>query len=343
MNDTIISNEVEETRGMNAEDLQTMESEINAGVGIPSDNSPSFELSNNSIISDDYFNEVCGNMEFMNFVEIVKLKKELESEKDQLISAKETVQNLLDMKSSISQFEDQIEDDDILTKIDEANTAVETGIDDMEEFISNFDNTMEKMDKLIAKADEHVHKFDGIKKTTSFLSDAMIQIIDKNISKMESSPNVTKTIKIYYKELRNIFSNRQNVDYILSKIPEKKTYIRRLKNELRKNTGDQYVKGVQKNVTVAFCSTFNVNQMTIFENYLKDLFNDDEAVFYFQYVLYLIYTAEKSNGKYGKHKWVEVLIMNILDIISDTYNLDGGKEYFDEQLLKLKDEVIKIM
>ena len=345
MENTIISNEITEDIGIDTSNLQEMETNMNNEIGVNTTNEQSFELTDNSVITDEYFEKVCNDMETMNFVEIVKMQKELTSEKEELKSAKTTVENIISMKKTISESS-EYGGEDLTSAIDEANAEFETGISDMQKFLDNFDDTMDKMDKLIAKADENIHKFDDVKKTTSFLTNAMVQIVDKNIAKMESTNNITKNIRIYYKELKNIFSNRTSIDFVLSKIPDKKSYVRRLKNEMRKETGDQYVKSIQKNVTAVFCSVFSINQMQMFENYLKELFDidgDTETVFYFQYVLYLIYNAERTTGKYGKHKWIEVLIMNVLDIVDGNYDLEGGKEYFDEQLLKLREAVIAIM
>lgn len=341
MNDSIISNEITEEIGLNTSSVKDIESNINNETGVVTQDDNKLEFSENSIITDEYFDQVCNDMEKMNYIEIAKFNKELKTEKDQLVSAKETANNIIDMKKSLKSYEG-----DITSAIDEANAEFETGVSDMQEFIDHYDDTMDKMNKLIEKSEEYLHKFDDVKKTTSFLNDAMLQVINKNIKKMETNNKVTKNLRIYYSELSVIFSNRTSIDFVLSKIPDKKSYIRRLKNEMRKETGDQYVKSIQKNVTSVFCSVFSVNQMQTFENYLKDLFNidgDTETVFYFQYILYLIYNSEKTNGKYGKHKWVETMIMNVLDIVEGNYDLEGGKEFYDSQLLKLREAVLNIL
>lgn len=346
MSETMISNEINEEVGLDTTNIQEMEAAIHDEIGIETPVEPSFEVADNSIITDEYFNKVCADMENMNFIEITKIQKELKNEKEQLISAKDTVENIISMKDSLNKVDEDDTDNDLTSAIDEANAEFETGISDMKKFIDNFDETMDKMDKLIARAEEISHKFDDVKKTTSFLNDAMIQIVEKNLARMENNPKVTKNIRIFTNELKNIFTNRTSVDFILSKIPDKKSYVRRLKNEMNKETGNQYVKSVQKNVTAAFCSVFSVKQMQSFEDYLKALFNidgDTETVFYFQYVLYLIYNAEKTTGKYGKHKWIEMLIMNVLDIVDGNYDLEGGEEFYKSQLLKLREAVIEIM
>jgi hypothetical protein len=79
--------------------------------------------------------------------------------------------------------------------------------------------------------------------------------------------------------------------------------------------------------------------MTAIEHYLTGLFESEDLAFYFQYVLSLIYEREMTHNKYGSHKWVEVLFMNIVDIIVGTYDLEGGKEEYEKKLLELKDLV----
>jgi hypothetical protein len=86
--------------------------------------------------------------------------------------------------------------------------------------------------------------------------------------------------------------------------------------------------------------------MRDFEAYLKKVFNveEDEAdnsVFIVQYVLYLIYVDRKARTR-GLHKWIEMIIMNVIDINADNYDLPNGVDYFNEQLLKIRDAVMAI-
>ena len=58
-----------------------------------------------------------------------------------------------------------------------------------------------------------------------------------------------------------------------------------------------------------------------------------------QYALYLIYKNEKEFKVLGKHKYIENIIMNVLDICVGLYDLEGGKEYFNEKLCEIRDGV----
>ena len=81
--------------------------------------------------------------------------------------------------------------------------------------------------------------------------------------------------------------------------------------------------------------------MASFEEYLINLFQSEDESFYFQYILYLIYKKEKETGKFGKHKWIELLIMNVCDIQVGLYDLPGGKEEYDKKLIALRDAMFK--
>ena len=53
----------------------------------------------------------------------------------------------------------------------------------------------------------------------------------------------------------------------------------------------------------------------------------------------MMHSKEKQFGKYGNHKWVEVIIMNVIDILSDKYDLESGKEHYNEELLRLREAI----
>lgn len=331
---TIISDNIKETDGLNIEDVNELTENIKEDSR--NDNEESSLIKEDiSIISDEYFEKTCLEIDEMNFIEVKKLCQELKQQKNELENAKNTAESVLEMKKNINK-------DSIADQIELADSEVKSGIDDIESFLNSYDDTIDKLSRLIEKTEENIHKFDEVPKTTSYLSNAMIQILNKNIEKLNNSDlSNLKHVKIYYNEVLKIFNNRNSVEYIENAIEEKKISLRRLRKDIKSNKN--IINSIQKNVTITFCQVFNVNQMTEFEKYILNLFDDSDIAFYFQYALYIIYNHEKQHGKYGKHKWVEVLIMNVLDISVGNYDLDGGVEYFNNQLLKLKDATINAL
>lgn len=341
MSDTIISNEIEESRGLNPENVEDVLEEK-----VDTSDASDMNIQGNNLITEEYFNKVCEEIKTMNFIEIQKFIREIKSQKNSVEQAKETVTSVLEMKENMKNAMSLVDTDtkkDLAAEIEAADAEIESGVSDMKEFLDNYDDTISKMEKIIEAAEAKEHEFDEIEKTTSYLTQSMLEVLNKNAEKIDADNPNLKNLRIYYKETKNIFENRTSIDWILSKIPDTKIQLRRLKTELKKDKTGNYLKNIQKNVTGAFCSMFNINQMSSFEEYLKNAYSDEDTTFYVQYVLYLIYTKEKTVGKYGKHKWVEVLIMNVMDVLTEMYDLEGGKVVIDENLQKIGDAVKTIM
>lgn len=301
-----------------------------------------FILEDQSIISDEYFEKTCEELSTMNFVEIKKILNEFKFNKDSLEKAKVNVDQIMELKKQTEKSAEN--DSNLASAIMDANAEMSAGTDNIESFLNSYDDTISKLDALIEKAEERVHEFDNDDKTTSYLNRNMIEIIDKNIERLsKDTSGHMKNLLIYYKEIREIFNNRSSVDFLLERIGTKNIEVRRLKQSLKKDTHGAVLTATQKKVSGLFMGAFKAEQMATVEKYLHELFGNEEIAFYFQYVLSLIYEREKLHGKYGKHKWVEVLFMNIVDIVVECYDLEGGKEFYDEQLLKLKDELVKIL
>ena len=342
----MISDEVKETRGRDLtsinDTLHSIEEETNEEVVVADEVS----IGDEKIITEEYFNKIIDDMKDMNFVEISKMKKDIKKEIESLKQLKEMAEGIKSMEESINKSIDDNNSMGFADAIALNDAKSKFGSDDIDSFLDSYDETVEKMNKLLEKAEEAIHTFDDVNKTTTFLTNSMLQILDKNIARLEekekNGENASR-IKKYYNSISNIFSNREDITFIKDKICSDNRMLHRLSKDIKKDRTGSVIKNVQKKVSKEFCAIFNVNQMNTFEKYLKDLFQDDQAAFILQYELFLIYRNEHDYGKYGNHKWVEVLIMNVLDIVMDSYDLDGGKEAYDEKLLELKETVNVIM
>jgi hypothetical protein len=278
----------------------------------------------------------------MNFIEIKKVNKEFKFQKDSLEKAKASVDQIMEMRKLTDEAAET--DTNLADAIMEANAETEAGTSNIEAFLNSYDDTMHKLEILIERSDERIREFDEVEKTTSYLTNSMLEIIKKNMERLDKDESDRmKHLKIYYKEVYNIFSNRTSIDFLLEKMDTKTIELRRLKTSLKKDKNGDVLKATQKKVTGFFTSVFNVKQLESVEKYLIDLFESEELAFYFQYVLSLIYEREKTHNKYGRHKWVEVVFLNIGDIIVENYDLEGGKDFYDTQLLKLKDKLVSIL
>lgn len=313
-----------------------------------------FEPSENGNISEEDVKESIKLMDDMNFVEVSRYKLDLEKTKEEFESAKALAESLLESRKQMEEIDQAFDKNEgaksslddysnmLNNKIEEANVEIETGISDMKQYLEEYPATMERLNQLIQYAEEKIKGFDDVEKTTSYMTNCMLDILKKKAKELDNL-NVwdPKTLKIYYKETINIFENRTSIDYILEKIPDTKIQVRRLRQSLKKDRTDSTLKNTQKHVCEVLGSTFNPVQMASFEEYLINLFQSEDESFYFQYILYLIYKKEKETGKFVKHKWIELLIMNVCDIQVGLYDLPGGKEEYDKKLIALRDAMFK--
>lgn len=290
------------------------------------------------VITQEYFEKVCEELNEMNFLELQKTYRHLKVNRDELVSAKRTADQLIEMKKNLEEAENN--NDALTNAIIEANAETEAGTDNIETFLKSYDSTMDKLEKLIQRAEDILHKFDEQEKTTSFLTENMLTVLNKNIKRLDlSNDSSLKNIKIFYKVLYEIFTNRASTTFLVKVIEDQKIFVTRLHDSINKDKSGSHEKLTKEMIDGTFSDVFNSVQLEAIGSYLEKLFGDKKTVFYLQYALAHFYSHEKSYGKYGKHKWVEVMYMNIIDICTDMYDLEGGKEYYEQQLLNLKDVI----
>jgi hypothetical protein len=353
------SDVTEEDAGLNTESIpemaENMENEVDAADmdGVSESTEPT--RSDNCMITEEMVQEELAKMDSMNYIELLQYERSLQNHKESIIQAKEAVEQLLATQKQLEvlqQGEDE-KPDDFASKLAAENVQDDTGLhqEEINEFLANYDISIKRMDETLEAYQAKIKEFDDISKTSTFMNNAMVEIAEKRLASIESDDTGRnlKPMKIYYENMKSIYLNRDSVEYVLEKIPNQQIMLRRwvdtVKKEAKQNK-DSVIRSTQKNVSNAFCSVFSVNQMRDFESYLKKVFNveedeTDNSVFIVQYVLYLIYIDRKARTR-GLHKWIEMIIMNVIDINADNYDLPNGVDYFNEQLLKIRDAVMAI-
>jgi len=282
-------------------------------------------------ISDDEVEQICQSISEMNIIEATKTVNDMKNQKQMFEYYKSFAKSIKDVE--LSEFG---------KSIDQANFEKLTGMKkDIDEFLASYDDIVSRIDKIIECAENRVKEFDDIDKTTSYMNDAMLSIIDKKLNLVEKR-NIAKNhpISIYYRTLKDIFTNRTKVDYILNKIPHIKPNLERIKREVKdKQRGPANLENAKVFITNTLQNGFKYEQVTAFTEYILKLYGNRDAAFYTMYALATIYSNAVRFKKTGEHKWVEVLIMNVLDIITGSYDLDGGKEVVNDSLLKIKEAI----
>lgn len=330
--ETMISNDVTETRGLDMEDVEQIAA------------SEEITTKTERIISADMqvLQTYKKDIEEANFIELGNIKRKLEREKDDLAQSKEMADSIIELKE---QLKKQKTDDILATQMEIANLENDSMFNDLNKFLEEYDMLQEETAKLLQRTNERLDEFKDIPKTTSFMTGLMLETLNKNLKRVEETaelnPNGTVKIKKMIENQMQIFTHRDSMKFILSKVGNYDIQLRRVINDcLKPNADRDIIPSIQKSVTETFIKVFNTNQLSAFEKYLTDLYGDSTDSFFVQYVLYLVYRRELDHGRaYGNHKWVEVLIMNVLDISTDLYDLESGKEKYDAELIRLRDAI----
>lgn len=352
--DAINKNAVTTQGGLNMESVPDLKENMENDVAESESVEVTKEECPDVMITNEMVKEEIERIGSMNFIELQQFKLQAENQKQYLADAKEAVTQMLKAKEQVELLEKEGKND-LGAKLVEADAETKVGLpeDDINSFLENYDISIDRIDQAIEAVEARIKEFDEIKKTSTFMNQAMLEIAEKKLTEIDelekSGRTDLKNQKRYFNEQKKIFSDRDSVEFILSKIPENKIFVRRWldsikKEKLKNQKNSQIIASTQKQVTKTFCSIFSVQQMLAFENYLKKVLvgddGDDTSVFLTQYMMYIIYTNDKVR-KRGQGKWIETLIMNVLDILNDTYDLPNGIDYFNNQLKKVRDEVMK--
>lgn len=296
------------------------------------------------IITEENVSSYKEYLETLNFVEVLKASKEVKQYFHIMEDMKNSALSLKKLTKSMRQLEDDVkevhhEELSISNEIEASNIEDDALWKDADAFLDHYDTSIENLNKIDNIIAEKIKEFDDIPKTTAYMSTSMLEVININLQKIEESGSSSYTrAKKYYLNQREIFSHRDSIDWIYRKMLGNKQIIRNLKKSLKddkKKGKENVLKITQKNTAEAFGKVFSLTQLTMFEEYLSNLYESKTAAFYVQYGLYLLYTHEKRFGKVGNHKWVEIVIMNVLDIMTEHYDLESGVGYYRSQLLKL--------
>lgn len=311
--------------------VQELEDSVSDGTVLPSKKIDEPLVSLNDIISDDTFAQICQSLNEMNIIEATKSLRELQVQKKLLEDSYQFANSIKAMMATNS---------GINMNIAQANLQEMIGMEkDVNEFLASYDELDLRLSKLIEHAENVLKKFDDVEKTTSYMNDAMISIIDNKLSLIAQKGFANNhPVSIYYRTLKDVFTNRRTVDYIVNKIPQLIPNINRLKRSFRdKKKGASNRIAACEFINNTFRLSFSREQLIAVTEYITKLFDNSDATFYTMYALATIYSTTSQYKKTGEHKWVEVLFMNILDIITDSYDLEGGNEVVDAGLLRIKE------
>jgi hypothetical protein len=249
----------------------------------------------------------------LNYLKLTNLKHDMQKQLEMLESSKKLIDSLESMSTV----------DELGKKVAIANILGDKEYrEDTKIFTDTFEDNRNKILSVLDAIDLEMKKYDDIQKGTKFYTDLYIDNLKEVIEKLTNSP---KSVESFIYAL-DAFTNRTSVEFI--KNYTKSYAVCDIKMNIIKNR-DKCIRLYLE----AFSKLFTNYQIGIFEKYISEKFeNDDRVIKTFLTDLGKIINKEKQTGKYN---YVKVLVMNVVDIVNDTYDLDGGKEYFDNKILEL--------
>lgn len=310
----------------------------------------------NAIITEEMQQEEFKRLQTLNFIELNTYKRQVRQQIIDMEDTKNSMNSLRKLQESMKSMNDELSkrsNNMFANQLESANLddMVNLTIEEMNVFEEHYDENMEKLQELEAAIDKRFQEFENVQKTSSYMNSCILDIITKKLDSLGDIPvknKQWKTLKVYYMNVKSVYEHRESLAFLEEKIPEYLSYIKRLLNDIKKEKKNgkkksSIIPGVQAQVQKTFFQVFNHNQMKAVENYLRDVLDTKETdgwnSWIFQYYMYIFYLNQKEKEK-GYHKHIEALIMNIIDIATENYDLPGGKEELDAQIIRISKQIM---
>lgn len=364
--------DVKPTRGINMESEVEMSEFMKPDVEVSSDDNTintSEEIKPTNVISEEEMQEEFKKIEEFNFIELLAYERTIKNQKTIIENRKEFAEQLAKAKKELleemaegagmaaakqhkTNLAKEIEIEDLKSKLN-----LDDDDSDLQEFLDHYDESMERLNKTIEKVKDRLKEFDIVQKTSTYMNKAMTEIAEKEIKKIDDavkedpySESKYTLIKRHYERMIKLYSSRDDLTPIINRVDGMGQLIKNFYNRtIEENKKDKSISidSARKNASKEFMYLFSIEQMQCFDQYLNKLYNpndddDDFATFMTQYALYLVHRDIKAVKK-GLNKNIDMAIMNVIDIVNDNYDMPNGVEYFNDQLLKLRDTVKKYM
>lgn len=336
--------ESENTTGLDTKSIEEMAENIRE-ISDKLSNIPETEEDAAYLITEEMKNEELEKIRGLNYIELLQYKRELQQKKQELIQTKEAIEQLTQIQEQLKNVDEEAAQMGEKLAMENIEDDVDLNSGEFSTFLDNFDSSMKYIEETINATQDRIKEFDETEKTSSFMNKNMIEIVNKRLAALENQPRYKKMV-IYYRNIKGIYEDRTSVKWILESANNKEIEIRRWKeaNTKEKKLGKRdLIETTKKQVSRAFTGVFNISQLKIFEQYLKDVLQRaddpkdvseiDRIVFQTQYILYLLYTDRKARER-GFFKWVESFIINILDVKDNHFDLIPVEE-LDDKIYKV--------
>lgn len=296
-------------------------------------------------ITEEMFNKEAEIIKTLNYTESVHYKKEIKDQIKSFVSLKDIVTELIDLQKSngildFGAFGDKV-------ALANLETEAKIPVEEMQDFLDNYDESFSLLIKTEELIMEHLDTFKNVKKSLTFINNECIHTLQKRLETLMNDKHDishNKNAIIITKNLIEIYSNAESVDYILDKISQKKIELKNLYKQITsKKTNPSFLKNVQTNVSNELTQVFTLEMLKEFEKYLDDVITDKKSEYDIFLINYALYLIRKDSTKYRRYKWVDCVILNVLAINKGVYDLPGGVELYNKQLNILHKNILNIV
>lgn len=262
------------------------------------------------VTADEFVSSLKKVIDSYNYVELGIMDMNLRKE----------ISNLESTKTIMDSYDNLTELNDLTKNIMSENVMDVKGIEkERETFLAEYEVYKKGYEELMEYITENYKKYEGDTKSTSFLTSQLVETINKRKTKLENDPDAIGNLEIKYLEKSmEIYSDRTNLEYIERKL-KNAAAIKKLKKS--------YLSESRKTIRKAIHSlrgVFNQEQILAFEESMIEIFGDR-----FIGDLFVIHMAHlyKTEARHNDHLRIRILIMNILDIKNDIFDIGNAEEY----------------
>lgn len=254
----------------------------------------------------------------LNYMKLINLKNDMERQLEYLDSTKSLMDSLENMES-VDELGKKVAISNILNDPEYKNDAAALR--------ETYEPNKARLATILDAVKLELTKYDDIKKGTKFYTELFISNLEEaivNLTKNSKDTTIFDNALDAFKTRGDV--NRGCIPFILNYTSDMK--ICDIKMEVIKNPFKCIAKYENQ-----FSTIFNKEDFEMFRSYIKEKFeNSERSITTFLNDLGRIAKKEKETGKYN---YVKVFVMNCIDIVKDIYDLDGGKEEFETNILKL--------
>lgn len=291
-----------------------------------------------SIMADQMFTEQdiqvrIDAMDKANYIELRSLIKSVEKELSTFHAIRGSAKQLLemnDMKNRMEEIEKEISMNDQIELESKIAEEYQMFIS-AKNFLKYYDNNTEAMQKVIDYGNSRLETAFPEKKTTTFMFNSMIEMLDHTLEKRLAATPDTSNKKLY-QAMVDVYKNPIDTTRLCEVAKARKQNILRYRRDMKKDPN--YEQNFHNRICKMLIGKFTKDQVMALMEYIDDLYKNEMALQDFMYIVSAVYEAgvNKDIVTWDRINCqrIDILISMICDIKTGLFDLD--KEALDNSL-----------